>query len=109
MANKRNKWTEARDLLIQAALQRPTFGRSRPLLSPDDLEGDVQRLIYVLNEVSSGNPKLFSFSLQSFLGFMGVEWPPGIFKHDMALPSGRPLSELSINSWNLYSEFGFGW
>ena len=106
-AHKWNKWMEARNLLIEAALRRPAFGRLRPLLSADDLEGDVQRLIYVLNSVSAGNPRAFSLSLQSFLSFIGVLWPPFVFRHDIAQPSaGRPISELSINSWHMHRAYG---
>ena len=75
-----------------------------------DLEADMQRLLYVLQEVSAGDPKIFSFALQSFLAYMTINWPDGVFQNDFALPSrGRPFSSLDIDSWVLTSRCGYGW
>jgi hypothetical protein len=76
----------------------------------EELEADVQRLIYVLNVVSEGDPRVYSLALQSFLAFMNISWPDGVFEHDFAVPGrGRPLSALAIESWHLYLKWRFGW
>lgn len=110
MARVRNKWKVARDLLLQRALQRPSFGKSLPPLCCEELEADVRRLTYVLNETSEGNPMVYSLSLQSFLAFMGIRWPDGVFEKDFAVPSrGHPLSRLSVDSWVMNVKYGYGW
>lgn len=110
MTRVRNKWKEARDLLLQRALQKPSFGKSLPPLCCEELEADVRRLIYVLNETSEGNPMVYSISLQSYLAYMGIRWPEGVFEKDFAVPSrGRPLSRLSVDSWVMNVKYGYGW
>jgi hypothetical protein len=82
MAKIRNKWREARDLLVRNALRKPIFGTLQPFRGAEDLEADVKRLIYVLNQVSDGDPRVYSLALQSSLAFVGIGWPDGVFKHD---------------------------
>jgi hypothetical protein len=107
---RRNKWTESRNSLIQQALRMSQFDKKRTILPTNDLEADIQRLIYVLAEVSAYDPVIFSFSLQSSLAFMTIHWPDGVFVSDFALPiRGRPLSPLDVRSWVLTARCGYTW
>jgi hypothetical protein len=109
MSRTRNKWREARDLLIKGALRKPVFGTLGTIPALADLEANVKRLMYVLNEVSAKDPRAYSFALQSFLAYMNIDWPDGVFRHDYGIPnSGRPLSQLSVESWRIHKN-GNGW
>jgi len=109
-ASRHNKWVTARNSLIQKAVTMPFIQDLQAKLPTDDLEADMQRLLYVLLEVSADDPRIFSFALQCFLAYMTINWPDGVFEDDFARPSrGRSFSSLDIHSWVLTSRCGYGW
>jgi hypothetical protein len=123
---KRNKWENARNrlLLLVGKYDHRLESEPAPTTMPRKLVfGSVPENLYVkelniedfekmrkLLPLVQSDASAYSLVLQSFLASMDIRWPDGVFEHDFAQPdSGRPVSNLSLDSWHLYLPRRWGW